>query len=195
MQMELEECCVPSLAANEKSISCSILLWCSFLLSFVSSFCWLLSESPLPVSPHLSPHCLSSSFLPLSLLFLQASCSVCLIWAFLSSSSRQNNPRPLWTATPNVHAHTHTHTLPSANHTQEMGSYANEARLASGTQDGVSGLKTFSSGGNWTWAFFPLLFILPSFLSCFLLRTFFHSVFVYIQFATKICHSDQLMDT
>lgn len=79
-----------------------------------------------------------------------------------------------------AHTHTHMHTLPSSNHTQEMGSHANEARLASGTQDGVSGLKTFSSRGNWTWSFspsfhspeFPLLFLLTWFMCSYLCSIF-----------------------
>lgn len=95
--------------ANEKSISGSILLLCSLLFSgelLLSATFW---SSASCFSPSFSPLCICLLFLTvclgLVLLALEASCSLCLIWAFLSSPSRQNKPRPLDTETPSSRIH------------------------------------------------------------------------------------------
>lgn len=120
-----EECCSQSsVAASEKLIPRSILLRCRPPLRFCSlpsATFWIHASR---LSPSFVSLCICSLFLLCSTLSLYAFCSPCLIWAFLSSPSRQNNPRPLWTATPSARTHTLMHTLPSANHTQEMGFHA-----------------------------------------------------------------------
>lgn len=130
------------LAANEKSASCSAPYWCAPPPPiFVSSFCLLRRVS---VSCLFPSFLLCSFFLSLSLVLHahSASCSLCLIWAFLSPRADKTT-LDLSELQPPECTHSLSLSLPFANHTQEMGSHANEACLASGAQDGVSGLEMF----------------------------------------------------
>lgn len=116
------------------------ILWtgCKWKTGLFLFLLMLLLSLTLSRSPHLTCHCLSYysfccsvfSFSP-DILFT--------VWFGHSFSPWADKTTPdLSKVLPPMC--THIGTLPSANHTQEMGSQANEARLASGTRDGVLGL-------------------------------------------------------
>lgn len=165
-----------SVAANEESFSCSVLLWCSLHLSFVSSLCMCLF------------------FLLLCLFFLSFSLSRhpvhCVGFGHSFAPKADKTTQTSLNCNPQC-AHTHAHILHSVNHSQEMGSHANEARLATGTQDEVSGLEMFFCGGNMDMG--SLFFCSISFCSLVLFYEFpllltlffFHSAFECINFAVK----------